>query len=158
MNKLIQKKNLLVLYISILCFTLDRFSKLYILNLAKLQKLDLSITIFLDLRLIFNKGIAFGMLSVDEAIYYNFITLIIILITLIVLYMSLISVGIQKVAFSMIFGGSTGNIFDRIHYNSVIDFIDVNINGYHWFIFNISDIFITLGVITLIILEFYKKK
>ena len=57
----------------------------------------------------------------------------------------------------MILGGSLGNIFDRLYYTAVVDFIDLHINNIHWFIFNIADIFITIGVIILIVLEIFKK-
>ena len=108
--------------------------------------------------LVLNKGIAFGLFSFNEQFYYNIITLIIFIITLIVLAMAIKSSGIEKICFSLIFGGSLGNIFDRMYYSSVIDFIDIHINNFHWFIFNFADIFISLGVIILILLKFFKKK
>ena len=153
------KKNIIILYISILIFFLDRISKYYILNLSGLENtLNIPITSFLNFNLVFNKGIAFGFLSVDETFYYNIITLIIILITLIVLIMAFKTSGVEKLGFSMIFGGSLGNIFDRLYYSAVVDFIDININNIHWFIFNFADIFITTGVILLILFEIFKKK
>ena len=94
----------------------------------------------------------------DEAIHYNIITFIILIITLIVLVMAIKTSGVEKYGFSMIFGGSLGNIFDRLYYSSVIDFIDIHINNIHWFIFNFADIFITTGVLLLIFFEVYKKK
>ena len=94
----------------------------------------------------------------DEKFYYNIITLIIILITLIVLFMALKTSGFEKYSFSMIFGGSLGNIFDRLYYSAVIDFIDIHINNIHWFIFNFADIFISTGVLLLIAFELCKKK
>ncbi len=153
------KKNIIILYISILIFFLDRISKYYILNLSGLENtLNIPITSFLNFNLVFNKGIAFGFLSVDETFYYNIITLIIILITLIVLIMAFKTSGVEKLGFSMIFGGSLGNIFDRLYYSAVVDFIDININNIHWFIFNFADIFITIGVLVLVLFEVFKKK
>ena len=66
--------------------------------------------------------------------------------------------GLEKLAFMIVFGGSLGNIFDRLYYSSVPDFIDIHIGNFHWFIFNVADIFITLGVILLITLEIFSKK
>ena len=153
------KKNIVIFYIATIIFILDRLSKYYILELSKsVEKLDISITSFLNFNLVFNNGIAFGLLSVNEKFYYNIITLIIITITLLILVMAIKTIGFEKYCFSMIFGGSLGNIFDRLYYSSVIDFIDIHINNIHWFIFNFADIFITIGVILLIIFELFKKK
>ena len=153
------KKNIVIFYIATIIFILDRLSKYYILELSKsVEKLDMPITSFLNFNLVFNNGIAFGLLSVDGKFYYNIITLIIIAITFLVLVMAIKTKGIEKYCFSMIFGGSLGNIFDRLYYSSVIDFIDIHINNIHWFIFNFADIFITTGVILLILFEIFKKK
>ena len=104
-----------------------------------------------------NDGIAFGLFSFDQKIYYNFLTAIILLITLIILWMILKTKGLEKIAFMMILGGSTGNIFDRLYYSSVPDFIDIHYGNFHWFIFNVADIFISIGVLLLIILEIFIK-
>ena len=153
------KKNIIIFYVSLITFFLDRLSKFYILKIFKSESIDyFTVTSFLNFSLVFNKGIAFGLFSFNEQLYYNIITLIIILITLIVLYLAIKSNGIEKVSFSLIFGGSLGNIFDRLYYSSVVDFIDLHINNFHWFIFNFADLFISLGVIMLILLEFLKKK
>ena len=153
------KKNIVIFYIATIIFILDRLSKYYILELSKsVEKLDMPITSFLNFNLVFNNGIAFGLLSVDGKFYYNIITLIIIAITFLVLVMAIKTNGIEKYCFSMIFGGSLGNIFDRLYYSSVIDFIDIHINNIHWFIFNFADIFITTGVVVLVLFEVFKKK
>jgi len=144
----------------VLCvFTLDRISKILIINLLENSTNDfIFITNFLSLNLIWNEGIAFGLFSFDQKIYYDFLTLIIIFVTIIILWMIVKTRGFEKIAFMMIFGGSLGNIFDRLFYSSVPDFIDFHIGNFHWFIFNVADIFITIGVILLIYLEFLKKK
>ena len=140
-------------------FTIDRISKFIILSMSHpLGELDIFVTSILNFNLLWNRGIAFGLLSFEKISYYNLITLIIILITLLVTWISTKCEGLEKKGFLMIVGGSTGNIFDRLYYSSVIDFIDININNFHWFIFNVSDIFITLGVIVLISVEFFKIK
>tara|TARA_Y100000389_G_scaffold137407_1_gene134959 strand:+ start:960 stop:1445 length:486 start_codon:yes stop_codon:yes gene_type:complete len=154
----ILKKNLLSFFIVTIIFILDRLSKYIILKLSEpLGELNISITSFLDFNLLWNDGIAFGLLSFEQNLYYNVITLVIILVTLIVIWFAHKSKGLEKYCFLMIFGGSLGNIFDRLYYSSVIDFIDININNFHWFIFNVADMFIFLGVIMLLILELLNK-
>ena len=157
--KLMLKKNLTNLIIVFSIFFLDRISKYIILSFSQTQnEFNYSVTTFLDFNLVWNSGIAFGLFSFDQSIYYNLITSIIILVTLLIIWVALKSKGLEKISYLMIVGGSFGNIFDRLYYSSVIDFIDINYNNFHWFIFNVADIFISLGVIILIILEFLKPK
>jgi len=153
------KKNIFNLLFVIFIFILDRLSKIIIIKLSEpLDELNISVTPFINFNLIWNEGIAFGLLSFDDKFYYNLITLLIVLITLIIIWLVNKAKGIEKLSFLMIVGGSLGNIFDRIYYSSVPDFIDISVNNFHWFIFNVADIFISIGVILLIILEFFKKK
>ena len=153
------KKKLVVFYIATMIFTLDRLSKYFILELSNPgEKFNIPITSFLNFNLVWNKGIAFGLFSFKESFYYNIITLIIIIITLGIFWFAIKSKGIERISFSMILGGSLGNLFDRFYYSAVIDFIDINFNNIHWFIFNIADIFISIGVIILIVFEFFNKK
>ena len=153
------KKQISIFYITVITFIFDRLSKLYVLKLTDLENTtNISITSFLDLNLVFNKGIAFGLLSFDQTFSYNIVTIVIMIITLIILVIAIKSNGFEKLCFSLIFGGSLGNIFDRLYYRAVVDFIDININNIHWFIFNFADIFITTGVILLILFELIKKK
>ena len=153
------KKKIVIFYIATITFILDRLSKYFILELSNsVENLNMPITSFLNLNLIWNDGIAFGLFSFKEQFYYNIITIIIIIITLAILFLAMKSSGIEKISFSMIFGGSLGNIFDRLYYRAVVDFIDININNIHWFIFNIADIFISIGVIILIVFDFFNKK
>ena len=157
-NKFFKK---IIIYISVLTliFFLDRISKIYILQYAS-NNLDTNIYInqFLNLNLVWNKGIAFGLFSFEKSLIYNLITTLIIIINLIILYLLFIYKDIRSYFFLMILGGSLGNLFDRLYYGSVPDFIDINFQQYHWFIFNVSDIFITLGVICLIIAELLMNK
>ena len=153
------KNNIFSLFLVIFIFTLDRLSKIIIIKLsAPLNELNISVTSFINFNLIWNEGIAFGLLSFNDKFYYNLITLLIAVITSIIIWLANKSKGVEKLGFLMIVGGSLGNLFDRIYYSSVPDFIDISINNFHWFIFNVADIFITIGVILLIILEFFKKK
>ena len=141
-------------------FLLDRLSKYYIIKISDpLYGLNIQVTSFLNFNLIWNKGIAFGLLSFDQNFLYNTITFFIFLITMIIFWFSQKTKGLEKISFLIIVGGSSGNIFDRIYYSAVTDFIDISINNFHWFIFNVADIFISIGVIILIMLEiFFKKK
>ena len=153
------KKNITSLIIVFIVFLSDRVSKYIILKLSQpLGELNISVTSFLNFHLIWNNGIAFGLFSFEQDFYYNLFTLLIITITSIIIWLSFKAEGLEKISYLMIIGGSLGNIFDRIFYSSVPDFIDISINNFHWFIFNVADIFITIGVILLIILEFFKKK
>jgi signal peptidase II len=156
MFKINFKKTLLDSIIISVIFLTDRFSKIYILKIAELQNaVDIYLTPYLNFYLIWNKGIAFGLLSINENFIYNLITLIIASITLVVLVMAVKTEGLKKYALLCVFGGSLGNLFDRIYYSAVPDFIDFHINNFHWFVFNVADIFITLGIIFLIFKEIF---
>ena len=153
------KKYLLDFSLIILIFLIDRVSKLVIIGSPETyEQYGMSVTSFLNFNLIWNEGIAFGLFSFDKKIYYNLLTIFIILITIIIIWLMLKSKGFERFSFIMIIGGSLGNIFDRIFYSAVPDFIDVHINNFHWFIFNVADIFITLGIIFLIGIEIFNDK
>ena len=154
----LKKSFFINLLIIIIIFSLDRVSKFYvILNSESNSSPSLFTSKFLNINLIWNEGIAFGLLSFDQKLYYNLLTVVILIITAIILWMVSRSNGMEKIAFLIVLGGSLGNIFDRVLYKSVPDFIDFHINNFHWFIFNVADIFITLGVILLIYLELIVK-
>ncbi len=151
------KKGILNFFFIILIFLIDRLSKIWAIGNEKISgESYFSVTSFLNFDLIWNDGIAFGLLSFEQKTYYNLMTAVIILITLIIFWMITKTKDIEKLCFVMIFGGSLGNIFDRLYYNSVPDFIDIHINNFHWFIFNVADIFISIGVILLIVLEIFR--
>ena len=139
-------------------FLIDRISKIYILRIAELEGVvDAYLTTYLNIYLIWIKGIAFGLFSFNESLIYNIITIIISVISIIVLIMIIKSIGIKKYALLFIFGGAIGNLFDRIYYSAVPDFIDFHINDFHWFVFNVADIFITTGIMCLIFAEILIK-
>ena len=154
------KRTLIGILILVLIFTLDRVTKILILNIAEeTDKVDIYVNSFLNLYLAWNKGIGFGLLSFDKDYIYEGITIFIFLINLIIIYLIYLEKGVKTYFLVAILGGSFGNLFDRVYYNAVPDFIDLNYKGYHWFIFNVADIFITIGIICLIINELlnYKK-
>ena len=159
MNKTEYKKFFLNFIILITIFLIDRISKLYILKLAKIENsVDIYLTPYLNLFLIWNKGIAFGLLSMDESLIYNIITIIIGLIIFVILFMILKNKSIQRYFLILIAGGALGNFYDRIVYAAVPDFIDLHFGGFHWFVFNVADIFITVGVLCLILVELFDNK
>jgi signal peptidase II len=141
-----------------LIYFLDRLSKSYVIQLNKNNLgSDIFNSAYLNIVLIWNKGIAFGLLSFNESYLYNIISLIIAIIIIVLVIMSLKSQGFKRYSLLMIVGGALGNLHDRIFFNAVPDFIDFHIGNFHWFIFNVSDIFITLGVISMIIVELIDK-
>ena len=140
-------------------FCIDRFSKIYVIELA--EKTDITevyLTSFLNSYLVWNTGIAFGLFSLSNELTYNLFTALIVVINIIIIYLATITKDFRKYFFLLILGGSFGNLFDRLYYESVPDFIDFHIGNFHWFIFNIADIFITIGVICLILAELLYKK
>ena len=139
-------------------FILDRLTKLYVIHLDKIDSgTKIFSSKFLNIYLIWNEGIAFGLFSSNESSLYNFLTLFILIIILVILYMMTKSSGLKKYSLLMILGGAIGNVFDRIIYKAVPDFIDFHVGNFHWFIFNVSDIFISVGVILMVILELFDK-
>jgi signal peptidase II len=142
-----------------LIYFLDRLSKIYVIQLDKNNLgSDIFNSAYLNIVLIWNKGIAFGLLSFNESHFYNILSLIISIIVVILVIMSLKSHGFKRYSLLMIVGGALGNLHDRIFFNAVPDFIDFHVGNFHWFIFNVSDIFITLGVIGMIVLELVENK
>ena len=159
MSILINTKTFYInLIIVLLIFILDRFAKIYVIYLDKLNSgSEIFSSKFLNIYLIWNEGIAFGLFSFDEKNLYNYLTILIFLIVIFILFLIIKSKGIKKYGLLMIFGGALGNLYDRIFYKAVPDFIDLHINNFHWFIFNIADIFITSGVFLMILSEFIVK-
>tara|TARA_B100000780_G_C20796328_1_gene316237 strand:+ start:84 stop:578 length:495 start_codon:yes stop_codon:yes gene_type:complete len=148
------KKVTLNFIVVFLIFLTDRLSKIYILKIAELENgVDIYVTQYLNFYLIWNKGIAFGLFAFNESFIYSVITIVIFVITIIILVMILRNIGLKKYALLVVFSGSLGNLFDRIYYSAVPDFIDLHVKGYHWFVFNVADIFITIGIILLIVDE-----
>ena len=159
MLKINFNKILLYSFLTTFIFILDRLSKLYIIKIAETNNtVDIYLSPYLNLYLIWNKGIAFGLFSFEQSSIYNFVTILIVFITFVILLMIVKSNDYRAYFLIFILSGSLSNLFDRINYSSVPDFIDFHINDFHWFIFNVADIFISLGVICLIIVEFIFNK
>ena len=157
--KLLSKNFYTSFSIVILIYFLDRISKIYVIQLDKNNfGSDIFNSTYLNIVLIWNKGIAFGLFSFNEAYLYNILSLIISIIIIILVIMSLKSEGFKRYSLLIIVGGALGNLHDRIFFNGVPDFIDIHVRDFHWFIFNVADIFITVGVFLLIMLELNNNK
>ena len=160
MNKLFFKKTILYFVTVFFIFLADRISKLYILSiLENFGNVNININSYINLVLVWNSGIAFGLLSFDQSEIYNLITIFIIFINLLIVYLIIKLKDIRAYFFLIVLGGSLGNLFDRIYYSAVLDFIDISFKNFHWFIFNVADIFISIGIICLIFAELliYKR-
>ena len=149
------KKIIIILAI----FFFDRFTKIYLLNLQEDgTDIDFYITSFLNFYLIWNTGIGFGLASMETNIYYHVLTAVIAIINIALIFFLVKSKSYYAYLIALIIGGSLGNLFDRIYYYAVPDFIDLHLGNFHWFIFNVADIFITIGIIGLILIELLKKE
>ena len=149
------KKFLIILII----FGIDRIAKMYLLNLQSSgTDIDFYVLPFLNFYLVWNTGIGFGLASMETNIYYHALTAIIGIINVCLIYLLIRSKKIYSYLIAMIIGGSLGNLFDRIYYYAVPDFIDLHLGNYHWFIFNVADIFITVGIIGLLAIELLRKE
>ena len=141
-------------FLILIIFLLDRISKIYVINLdKKFFGSEIFSSKYLNIILVWNEGIAFGLFSSSHEYWYNFLTIFIVLIAIIILIMSIRENGAQRYFFLIVFGGALGNLYDRIFFKAVPDFLDLHVGNFHWFIFNIADIFITFGVIMLILWE-----
>ena len=154
------KKNFFINFILVLTiFGLDRITKNFVISQSKTNlSNDLFLSNYLNISLMWNEGIAFGLFAFDESFFYNFITILIIMVIIIVFFMILKNKGYKKYSLILILGGALGNLYDRIFFGAVPDFIDFHIGDFHWFVFNVADIFISIGVIIMILSEFIVTK
>ena len=155
-NKILKKENIYCLIIIFLIFTIDRYSKIGIIR--NFTDTSFYLNDFLNFDLVWNTGIGFGFLSTDSSLIYNLITGIICIVIMFLIYLIVKSKTSDKILFSMILGGAIGNVYDRLTYFAVPDFIDIHYKNFHWFTFNIADIFITLGIILIILNDLLIKK
>jgi len=147
------------IFIILLIFFIDRATKIYLINLQTTgTDIDFYITNFLNFYLVWNTGIGFGLASMQTSVYYHILTAIIALVNIGLIFFLTKSKRLYSWLIVIVIGGSLGNIFDRIYYYAVPDFIDLHLGDYHWFIFNVADIFITVGIIGLVISELFKRE
>jgi len=158
-NKIkIQKIDIYSLVSILFIFGIDRFSKIYIINTIQLKGNDIFLYDFLNLTLNWNRGIAFGLLSSNANLFYHVVSALILLIIVYLIYLMVTSDNYGKIIISFIIGGAIGNVYDRFTYFAVPDFIDFHIEDFHWFTFNFADVFISLGILGMVIKEFLFRK
>tara|TARA_B100002003_G_C14003427_1_gene484340 strand:- start:374 stop:847 length:474 start_codon:yes stop_codon:yes gene_type:complete len=149
-------KKIIIIFI---LFFLDRATKIYLLNLESSgTEVDFYILPFLNFYLVWNTGIGFGLASLEANNYYHILTGIILIINLLLIFFLMKTKDNSAYLLAIIIGGSLGNLFDRIYYFAVPDFIDIHIDNFHWFVFNLADIFITVGIIGFMFTEFLKRE
>ena len=159
MSDYLKKISLSNFFLILAIFLLDRISKIYVIDQSKKSlSNNLFLSDYLNISLMWNEGIAFGLFAFDESFFYNFITILIITVIIIVFFMILKNKGYKKYSLILILGGALGNLYDRIFFGAVPDFIDFHIGDFHWFVFNVADIFISIGVIIMILSEFMVTK
>ena len=157
-NKIFSKETIIPLVVTIIVFILDRASKIKIISQQEKSSGSIFINDYLNLDLIWNTGISFGLLSQNANIYYHLISLVIFFVIIFLIFLIIKATFIEKILYSLILGGAIGNLIDRLIFFAVPDFIDFHINNLHWFTFNIADIFITLGIILIIAQDLILKK
>jgi len=159
MSDYLKKISLSNFFLILAIFLLDRISKIYVIDQSKKSlSNNLFLSDYLNISLMWNEGIAFGLFAFDESFFYNFITILIIMVIIIVFFMILKNKGYKKYSLILILGGALGNLYDRIFFGAVPDFIDFHIGDFHWFVLNVADIFISIGVIIMILSEFMVTK
>lgn len=158
-NKIkIRKIDIYSFALILLIFVLDRLSKIYVIELIRSQEKEIFLYDFLNLTLNWNTGVAFGLLSSNANLLYHLVSALILLIIAYLIYLMVIADNSGKIILSLIIGGAIGNLYDRLTYFAVPDFIDFHIEDFHWFTFNVADIFISIGILLMVIKEFILKK
>jgi len=155
-NEIFKKENFYFLIIILLVFSIDRYSKIKIID--NFSETSFYLNNFLNFDLLWNTGIGFGLLSSSTQLLYNLISTIIALVIIFLIIIGIKSDKFDKTVFSVIIGGALGNFYDRIYYKAVPDFIDLHYNDFHWFTFNVADVFISMGIIVYLFLGVFKKK
>ena len=159
LRKIFSKNNFFVTFFILVIFSLDRFTKIKIVNLLLSNNESIYINDYLNLDLVWNTGIGFGLFNLEAGFFYHSISMLIFVVILILIFLIIKSpLVIDKFLYSMILGGALGNFYDRAIYFAVPDFIDIHFNDYHWFTFNFADIFISLGIMMIIFKELFFEK
>ena len=154
-KKIITINNLYSLAFILIIFFLDRYTKLFVLN--NFTENTYYLNDYINLDLIWNIGVGFGLMSTDSDLIYNSITLLIGIVIVFLIFALIISDVIDKTIYTIIIGGALGNFYDRLIFKAVPDFIDIHYNNFHWFTFNVADIFISMGIIFFIMRSFFVK-
>ena len=152
-SRIINKKNIINILLIVSIFLADRFSKIKVINYILSTNSSIYINDYLNLDLTWNTGIGFGLFNLDPGMLYHLISALIFIIIILLIFFAIKATDSEKILYSIILGGALGNFYDRAFYYAVPDFIDIHFNDYHWFTFNIADIFISLGIILFILKE-----
>ena len=155
-NSFLKKENIFIFLIILFCVFLDRYTKNEVI--INFSENVFFINNFINIDLIWNTGIGFGFLSTESSLIYNLVSALVGAVIVILCYFTIISKVADKLIYAIIIGGAIGNFYDRLIFNAVPDFIDLHYDRYHWFTFNVADIFITLGIIIFLTNEFLKNK
>ena len=151
-----KKENIFFLIFAFIIFSFDRITKFKILNTY--SENTQYINDYVNIDLIWNIGIGFGFLSTESTLFYNFISTLIGIVILSLTYFLIISEKVDKLIYAMIIGGALGNFYDRLIFKAVPDFIDLHYDNFHWFTFNVADIFISIGILIFVLRSFFIKK
>ena len=154
-NSILKKENFYFLAIIFFIFGIDRYSKIEIIN--NFSDTSVYLNDFFNFDLIWNTGIGFGFLSTNSTLVYNLVSILIIVVILFIISIFVVSERFDKLIYSIVIGGALGNLYDRLAYQAVPDFIDIHYNNFHWFTFNVADIFITIGIFILILRNIFVK-
>lgn len=154
-KNILKQENIYFLIYILLVFFIDRISKFEIINSSNDN--TYFVNNFINFDLIWNIGIGFGFLSTDSSLLYNVVTLLIGFVIIYLVYIFFESELKDKIIYSTIIGGALGNFYDRLIYKAVPDFIDFHYNNFHWFTFNVADIFITIGIVIFIIKSYFVR-
>ena len=154
-NSFFSIENLVVSFFILVLFFLDRFSKIYVIN--NFNENTVYLNDYLNIDLLWNIGIGFGLFSTNSSLIYSLISILICFVIIFLFYLMISSKKFDKFALAIIIGGALGNFYDRISYNAVPDFIDIHYKNYHWFTFNFADIFISLGIIMILLKDIFQK-
>lgn len=140
----------IILYLSMILLIIDQISKIIVAKTINMHNPIEIIKNFFYLTYTHNTGAAFSILT-GQRILLIIIAIIVLIVLFNYIKKNKIETKIEKIAYSLVIGGSLGNLIDRIVRGYVIDFIDVKIFGYNFPVFNIADTFIVIGVFLLII-------
>ena len=154
------KGYLIVIASSSSVFLIDLLSKNKIISIFKDGVVEkIYVNDYLDFILVFNTGISYGLFSGGGDFQkWILISLSILIIIFLLSFIRNESTILSKLGISFIIGGALGNVLDRFTYGAVVDFISLHARGFSWYIFNIADMFIVLGVILFIISQFFYLK
>ncbi len=148
------------IYIMLMTLIIDQISKHWIVTEIMNPPRVLPVTSFLNIVLVWNKGMIFGLLNRFDphVTRYFLIGIAAVILVLLGRWLWRTSAGPAAVGLGLIMGGAIGNVADRIHYGAVVDFLDFYAYGYHWYAFNLADAAIDIGIAFLLLDSFKRAR